>query len=107
MVPFGRQRPVSAHWSWSSPSATASEVTHTITLSNFEETIRQSGKNFLEWSGNIAIKIGGRGQDISTYTANILKDTTYGNQNMMETDEEQADGTWIDIIFKSIVFTIS
>ena len=79
-----------------SPSATSAEITHTITLSNFEETLRQSGKNFKEWSGNIAIKIGGRGEATSTYTANVLKDV-YGNQNMMETD---ATGSWIDVKFK-------
>ena len=79
-----------------SPSATSAEITHTITLSNFEETLRQSGKNFKEWSGNIAIKVGGRGEATSTYTANVLKDV-YGNQNMMETD---ATGSWIDVKFK-------
>ena len=80
-----------------SPSATSSEVTHTITLSGLEETARQSGKNFKEWSGNIAIKIGGRGQEPSTYSANVLKDDTYGNQNMMETDES---GSWVNVTIK-------
>ena len=80
-----------------SESATGSEVEYKITLSGFEETLRQSGKNFKEWSGNIAIKIGGRGQATGTYTANILKDDTYGNQSMMETDES---GSWIDVKIK-------
>ena len=76
------------------PATGIAAATHTLTLSGFEEAVRQSGKNFLEWQGNVAIKILGRGQDTSTYTANILKDT-YGNQSMMETDETA--GTWIDI----------
>ena len=79
-----------------SPSATSAEVTQTITLSNLEETLRQSGKNFKEWSGNITIKIGGRGNATSTYTANVLKDA-YGNQSMMETDES---GSWVNVTFK-------
>ena len=79
-----------------SPSATSAEVTHTITLSGLEESLRQNGKSFKEWSGNIAIKIGGRGEATDTYTANVLTDE-YGNQSMMETD---ASGTWIDVLYK-------
>ena len=79
-----------------SPSATSAEVTHTITLSGLEEALRQNGKSFKEWSGNIAIKIGGRGESTDTYTANVLTDE-YGNQSMMETD---ASGTWIDVLYK-------
>ena len=79
-----------------SPSATSAEVTHTITLSGLEEALRQNGKSFKEWSGNIAIKIGGRGEATDTYTANVLTDE-YGNQSMMETD---ASGTWIDVLYK-------
>ena len=79
-----------------SPSATSAEVTHTITLSGLEEALRQNGKSFKEWSGNIAIKIGGRGDATDTYTANVLTDE-YGNQSMMETD---ASGTWIDVLYK-------
>ena len=80
-----------------SPSSTSAEVTHTITLSNIIETIgRQSGKNFTEWSGNVAIKIAGRGEDETTYTEDVLTDA-YGNQNMMETDES---GSWVEVTFK-------
>ena len=79
-----------------SPSSTSAEVTHTITLSGLEEALRQNGKSFKEWSGNIAIKIGGRGEATDTYTANVLTDE-YGNQSMMETD---ASGTWIDVLYK-------
>ena len=57
-----------------SPSQTSAEVTHTITLSNFGEALRQNGKEFTEWSGNIAIKIGGRGQAENTYNTNVLTD---------------------------------
>ena len=82
-------------------SATSAEVTHTITLSNFGEALRQEGKEFREWSGNVAIKIGGRGQDESTYSANVLTDK-YGNENMMETDMDGTndDGSWVSVIFK-------
>lgn len=73
------------------------EVTHTLTLSGFEQTTgRQANKNFLEWSGNVSIKIGGRGQSSSTYTAKTLVDD-YGNQYMMEIDET---GTWISVLYQ-------
>lgn len=87
--------------STASPSATSAEVTHTITLSNFGEALRQEGKEFREWSGNVAIKIGGRGQDESTYSANVLTDK-YGNESMMETDMDGTndDGSWVSVIFK-------
>ena len=71
-------------------------VTHTLTLSGFEEALRQQGKQYKEWSGNVSIKIGGRGEATSTYTANTLVDE-YGNQSMSETDET---GTWIDVIYQ-------
>ena len=82
-------------------SKTGTEVTHTITLSNFGEALRQSGKEFTEWSGNVAIKIGGRGQAESTYNTNVLTDK-YGNESMMETDQDgtEADGSWINVVFK-------
>ena len=69
------------------------EVTHTIVLSDFEETARQPEKDYKEWSGNVTLKISGRGKEESTYMTNILTDEN-GNQNMMETDE---DGSWIDV----------
>ena len=82
-----------------SPSQTSAEVTHTITLSNFGEALRQNGKEFTEWSGNIAIKIGGRGQAENTYNTNVLTDK-YGNENMMESDEDTTDGSWVSVVFK-------
>ena len=80
-----------------SPSATAEEITQTLTLSNFVEAARQPDKPYKEWSGNISIKILGRGEATDTYDADVLIDV-YGNQNMMELDD--ATGTWNDIIFK-------
>lgn len=63
------------------------EVTHVIELSGFDnQTSRVDGKPYKEWSGNIALKILGRGKNSDTYNANVLTDE-YGNQNMMETDE--------------------
>ena len=77
------------------------EITHIVQLSNLEEAIRQTGIPYKEWSGNISLKIKGRGQDSQTYITDVLTDE-YGNQNMMETDENgtNADGTWIDIRFE-------
>ena len=72
------------------------EVTHKITLSNFEEAARQSGKSYKEWSGNISIKIGGREEATSTYTTKSLVDS-YGNQSMSATDET---GTWVNVLHK-------
>ena len=65
-------------------------------ISNFEETLRQAGKSYKEWSGNITLKIDGRGEDTSTYTKNVIVDE-YGNQSMSQID---TSGTWIDIDFK-------
>ena len=76
--------------------STGASVTQTITLTNFEEAFRQAGKSYKEWSGNITLKIAGRGESTDTYTANTLTDS-YGNQSMSATDET---GTWIDIDFK-------
>ena len=70
------------------------EVTYDITLANLEEAARQAGKPYKEWSGNIALKIGGRGESASTYNANVLTDQ-YKNQNMMELDGK--DSSWIDV----------
>ena len=70
------------------------EVTYDIILANLEETARQAGKQYKEWSGNIALKIGGRGESETTYNANVLTDQ-YKNQNMMELDGK--DSSWIDV----------
>ena len=76
--------------------STGASVTQIITLTDFEEAVRQAGKSYKEWSGNITLKIAGRGEATSTYTANILTDK-YGNQSMSASDET---GTWINIDFK-------
>ena len=73
------------------------EVTHVITISNFEQGTRKNGEPYKEFSGNVALKILGRGKDSSTYNANVLTDE-FGNQNMMETDEET--GTWVNVQIK-------
>jgi len=82
------------------PIEGVSAVTQTVTLSGFGETLRQDGKPYKEWSGNIKLKIKGRGKDASTYSEDVLIDV-YGNQNMMETDQDgtNADGSWKDIVF--------
>ena len=56
---------------------------HTLTLSNFEQTSRQTGKPFKEWSGNISIKILGRGEATSTYA----------EQTLVEYVDRDANGT--------------
>ena len=75
---------------------TGAVVTQTLTLTGLDQYVRMSGKNFTEWSGNVSIKIGGRGQATSTYSANKLVDE-YGNQSMMETEQS---GSWVSITFK-------
>ena len=84
-----------------SPS-TGETVTQTLTLSGFEKTERELGVPYKDWSGNIKIKIGGRGKDPGTYSADTLVDYNYGNQSMMETDQNgtNADGTWIDVTYQ-------
>ena len=77
-------------------TTTASSITHTLTIKNFEESARKSGKSYKEWSGNITLKIGGRGEATSTYSKNVLKDA-YGNQSMSQID---TTGTWVDVDFK-------
>ena len=65
----------------------AQDVKHVLTITNFEEALRQQGKNYKEWSGNISLKI-----DKKT-----LKDTTYSNQNLQAID---TSGTMKDIEIK-------
>ena len=77
-------------------ATTGTSVTHTLTLSNFEEALRQTGKTYKEWSGNIALKIEGRGEGTDTYTKNTLVDS-YGNQSMAAID---STGTWVEINLK-------
>jgi len=92
------------------------EITHQFVLYNFEEALRLSGNSYKELSGNVKIKILGRGEDPSTYNANVLTDKygssivdgnvivgQDGNQSMMESDQGQAEGTWVDITFSDTI----
>ena len=72
------------------------EALYTIVLSNLEEATRRANLPYKELSGNVSIKIRGRGENSSTYSANVLVDD-YGNQSMMESDENQTPGTWINV----------
>ena len=59
------------------------EILQTITLTDFEETARQSGKSYKEWSGNITLKIlqdSGLVDDCGDDTQNVV-----GNQNIEQT----------------------
>ena len=68
-------------------SVTVNEVQYKIELSEFEEELRRTGKNFIEWSGNIAIQP----------VKGTLKDI-YGNQNMQSID--LTAGVWTDVEIK-------
>ena len=72
------------------------DITYTITIANLDKAVTMAGKDYNEWSGNFAIQIAGRGKDSSTYNANVLTDQ-YGNQNMMEIEE---NGSWVNIEIK-------
>ena len=60
----------------------AQDVLQVLTLSNFEEATRRTGKDYKEWSGNIRIEV----------AQGTLTDTTYGNKNMSVAE----DGSRID-----------
>ena len=70
------------------------EVLQKITLTDFEETARQSGKSYKEWSGNITLK--------------ILQDSglveNYGNQN---TEQTLTDVAFVDFIKPEITYNYS
>ena len=65
-------------------STAAQTVTCTLTLSNFAESVRQSGKNFLEWSGNVSLD----------FIPTTIEDA-YGNPNLFK-----ADGT---VMFTDVI----
>ena len=71
-------------------------VGYTVELSNLEQLARQDGIPFKEWSGNISLKVDGRGESTDTYSKNVLVDE-YGNQSMSEIQES---GTWINVVVK-------
>ena len=63
----------------SNASSTSSEtVICTLTITNFEETVRQSGKSFLEWSGDVTLE----------FLENTLVDS-YGNPNIQQSDDTE------------------
>ena len=70
----------------------AQDVLQVVTLSNFEEATRRTGKDYKEWSGNIRIEV----------EQGTLTDTTYGNSNMdiekngSRTDSQIEDATKVD-----------
>ena len=71
----------------------AQDVLQVLTLSNFEEATRRTGKDYTEWSGNIRIEVA-QGT-LSDTTGPVDEDgdrTNYGNKNMALLD----DGTRAD-----------
>ena len=58
----------------SDPKTVTNGVQYTLTLTNWEESTRQSGKYYYEWSGNVSI----------TIAANTIEDTS-GNKNKAQT----------------------
>ena len=62
----------------------AKDILQTLTLSNFAEATRRTGKSYKEWSGNITLEI----------AQGTLTDNTYGNKNTAITsDGARADHT--------------
>ena len=71
----------------------AQDMLQVLTLSNFEEATRRTGKDYTEWSGNIRIEVA-QGT-LSDTTGPVDEDgdrTNYGNKNMALLD----DGTRAD-----------
>ena len=61
----------------------AKDVLQVLTLSNFEEATRQTGKLYTEWSGNIRIEVAqGTLSDTTGPADETGKKVTYGNKNM-------------------------
>ena len=58
----------------SAPKTVTNGVQYTLTLTNWEESTRQSGKYYYEWSGNVSI----------TIAANTIEDTS-GNKSKAQT----------------------
>ena len=71
----------------------AKDVLQVLTLSNFEEATRRTGKSYKEWSGNIRIEVAqGTLSDTTGPADETGKKVTYGNKNM----EVAEDGSRID-----------
>ena len=78
----------------------AQDVLQVLTLSNFEEVSRQTGKSYKEWSGNIRIEVAQGTLTDTTSPADENGNTvTYGNSNM-DVSEGDTTGTRIDNIIE-------
>ena len=64
----------------------ANDVSQVLTISNFIEATRQTGKLYKEWSGNIRVEI----------PQGTLVDTTYGNKNMGLADDGAREDSKIE-----------
>ena len=62
----------------------AQDVLQTVTLTNFEEAVRQTGKPYKEWSGNIRVEVaqGSLLDTVGPADPETGKTVTYGNKNM-------------------------
>ena len=61
----------------------AQDVLQVLTLSNFEEATRQTGKSYKEWSGNIRVEVAqGTLSDTTGPADETGKTIPYGNKNM-------------------------
>ena len=71
----------------------AQDVLQTITLSNFEEAVRRTGKPYKEWSGNIRVEVAQGSLSDTTGPADAEGNrTTYGNKNMEVASAETQTG---------------
>ena len=67
----------------------ATDVLQVVTLSNFEEAVRQTGKSYKEWSGNIRVEVAqGTLSDTTGPADETGKKIPYGNKNMEVASEE-------------------
>ena len=70
------------------PTTGAQDVTYTLTLSNFEESTLQDGKDYMEWSGNVRVDIAqGTLSDTTGPEDENGNTITYGNKNMSVADD--------------------
>ena len=71
----------------------AQDVLQTVTLTNFEEAVRQTGKPYKEWSGNIRVEVAQGSLSDTVGPADEDGDrTTYGNGNMEVASAETQTG---------------
>ncbi len=105
------------------PTTGAQDVKYTLTLSNFEESTLQDGKDYMEWSGNIRIEIAKgtlldttgpedeNGKTVAYGNQNIsLGDNGYGQDSVIEdpiTDKNTANTMFMDYIKPTIKYEYS